>query len=195
MTERTRFRWMILGVAIAAAAPYANVVRCGFVYDDHGAIEEAPLIHSLGNTWTLLASDTWIGATRQPSGLYRPLTSLSFALNWALTGASPAPFHAVNVALHVVVCLLLFAALRRLGAGSSTSFAAAVLFAVHPLHTEAVTWIVGRAELIGAAFFLGGWLVHLRRDDADPRVGSLVALLYFLAMIGKESAATLPWCS
>lgn len=192
MTQRSRVRFLILAIVAAAAIPYLDVVPCTFVYDDHGIIEEAPLIHSLGGAWKLLTSDTWLAANQQPSGLYRPLTSVSFAINWALAGPSPAAFRIVNVLLHVLVSVLLFVTLRRFGAGEWAAFAASVLFAVHPLHTEAVTWPVGRAELFAAAFFIAGWLVHLRRDDADTRTGVAVGALYLLAMTGKESAATLP---
>jgi protein O-mannosyl-transferase len=192
MTRRAQISWMVAGIVAAAVIPYANVATDQWVYDDHAIIEGSPPIHPPADVRRILTSDTWLAANRQPSGLYRPLASLSFALDWAAAGPKPAWFRFENVFWHALVCLVLFAALRRFGAGDRASFATAMLFAVHPLHTEAVTWPVGRAELIAALFFFAAWLVHLRSPGADLRTGLATGTLYLLAMTGKESAAVLP---
>src|SRR5262249_820532 len=115
--------------------------------------------------------------------VYRPATFASFALNWHAAGYKPLGYHFFNWLLHAAVVLLFFFVLRNLLAGLSNgeaiSFVAAILFAVHPLHTEAVSSVVGRSELLAAGFLLAAWLLHLQ----DRSVLSLAA--FALALLSK----------
>ena len=86
--------------------------------------------------------------------LYRPLVLVSYAINYAMHGLSPAGYTAVNIALHAAVSLLLFALVRSIGGSLFAAGVAGIAFAVHPVHTEAVTGISGRPELLAAFFFL-----------------------------------------
>ena len=123
---------------------------------------------------------------------YRPVTVLTFRLNYLLTEVSPLGYHAVNVLLHAGVTLLYHqlagSLLSRLPAAL-----AALLFAVHPVHTEAVTGVVGRAELLASVFFLVVILQYskmARQNSVSWRGLMLTSLLICLSMFSKEQGIT-----
>src|SRR5262249_2203156 len=124
-------------------------------------------------------------------GLYRPLTVVSYALNAAITGASPWGFHLFNVLLHVLVVLTVFGLARRLFGGAALpAFIAALLFAVHAVHVEAVAWIVGRAEVLATLFALLSFRAYVAyREGGGGTALALSALAYGAALLSKETAA------
>jgi tetratricopeptide (TPR) repeat protein len=180
-------------VVFLALAAYANALGNGFAYDDDGIITQNPVV--LSGDWDRALKGSWWPDPLEGAGLYRPLTLTSFVVEWKLFGGDPLGFHGLNAVFHALVSLLAF--LLLLGLGSLPGAAAgAVVFAVHPLHTEAVANVVGRAELYAALFYLGACLLYWRGRDwtGVPRYVRLVGLgaLYFLALMGKEIAVTLP---
>lgn len=185
---------MVLGVALAASV---TSIGNGYVYDDVPAVRDDPRIRSLGNIPALLASPYWHGDIRDR--IYRPATTVSFALDRAIGGASPAPFHVTNVLLHLLVtALVLTLAAALMGRGAVV---AGLWFALHPVHVEAVANIVGRSELLAAAAYLGAVLAYRAEGAAALRAPAsarraLLALLVLacaaLAFGAKEHALTLP---
>lgn len=183
-----RSRLLLAGLALVmlAIAPYLNGLDGDFVFDDVGVIRDNPQVRR-DPPLALLYS------TYEPGALYRPLTMLTYAANARLDDG-PRGFHVVNVALHALVSLLVWALASRLAFGAWAAFAAAALFAVHPIHTEAVTGIVGRAELLAALGALAALLAVARGLATDGgrraawRAGALAA--FALALLGKESAFT-----
>jgi len=176
MNERTRVG-ILLAVTILV---YGNTLLNGFTYDDDGYI--------LSNQTVKAAS---VAALFHPTinNVLRPITFGTFVLNWALAGQRPFPYHLVNVLLESAVVLLLYLLLQMLlesvPYAANGAFAAALLFAVHPIHTEAVASIVGRSELLAAGFLLAAWILHLR----DRPFAALACLV--LALMSKESAVVL----
>jgi protein O-mannosyl-transferase len=167
-----------VGLLLAAAAlAYANSLPNGFSFDDN--------FYILHNQAVTTAS---LPGLFRPTGnnVFRPVTMTSFALNWVVGGARPFGYHLVNLLLHAGVVLLLYLVLQVLleafPNGPIVAFVAALLFAVHPLHTEAVASIVGRSELLAAGFLLAAWLLHL----GDKLIPAL--LCFLLALLSKESA-------
>jgi uncharacterized membrane protein len=189
------FRFLLpASLFVFAVLLYANSAGNGFVLDDTFAIEHNPLLRSLKNIPTLFTSDYW--APKMKGGLYRPLVTTSYALNYALGGSEPAGYHLVNIALHALNSLLVLLLYRRLTENALVSAVAAFFFAAHAIHTEAVASAVGRAELMCAAFFLGSMLCYIPRERGDaPNSGGRTAAslaLYALALLCKENAVTLP---
>jgi tetratricopeptide (TPR) repeat protein len=169
---------LLFGVTVLV---YANSLFNGFTMDDELYIQRNPQVtqHSLQLLFQPNAA----------SNVFRPLTFASFAMNWIAAGYRPFGYHLLNFFLHVAVVVLLLLVLRNVLQGSANgellSFAAAMLFAVHPIHTEAVSSVVGRSELLAAGFLLAAWLFHLH----DRYVLALVS--FALALLSKESAAGL----
>jgi protein O-mannosyl-transferase len=173
-----KVRWQTLWLAGAAVLVYANSLFNGFTMDDE--------LYILRNPQVTEHSARLLFHPNAASNVYRPVTFASWAMNWIAAGYKPFGYHAINLVLHVAAVLLLFFVLRNILEGSANyqvvSFAAALLFAVHPLHTEAVSSVVGRSELLAAGFLLLSWLFHLE----DRYLLALLSLA--LALLSKESA-------
>ena len=124
---------------------YINSLNGGFVFDDHrGILENKDLRPEERSLWQLLNNDFWGGSmTREVSHKsYRPLTVLSYRyLNYAISGLQPFGYHLVNVSLHGAVCLLFLYLCRIIQGRGTWSLFSALLFAVHSVHTEAVSFI------------------------------------------------------
>src|SRR5437773_699795 len=185
-------------VALIATLIYANTLDNRPVLDDGWVIFENPLIKSLENVPAIftrpynIATPTWNNA-----GLYRPVTTLSYAINYAIGGRYVVGYHLVNIALHVLCCLLVFELGRRLASAARAehpecvALLGALLFAVHPVHVEAVTAMVGRAELLAALGSLGCLYLTCTRSQGRWRYpAGLVALA--LGVLSKENAAVTP---
>ncbi|KAK6319992.1 hypothetical protein J4Q44_G00090990 [Coregonus suidteri] len=143
---------------------YVNTLGADFCYDDSRAIKTNQDL--LPETpWINIFYDDFWGTLLTHSGShksYRPLCTLSFRLNHALGGLEPWGYHLVNVGLHGVVTAL-FTWLARLLLGRGLwSLLAGLLFASHPIHTEAVAGVVGRADVGAALFFLLSLLCYMR---------------------------------
>lgn len=132
-----------------AAAVYLNTLSADFTLDDIPIIKENELITDLGNVPKFFTTNYWGENPKNPDkSLYRPLTILSYALNHAAHKLDPTGYHIVNVLLHAVASVLLYVFVAGAFEGARTAFIAAILFAVHPIHTEVVAGIVGRAEIM-----------------------------------------------
>ncbi|HET8539590.1 MAG TPA: tetratricopeptide repeat protein [Anaeromyxobacter sp.] len=186
-----------LAIAVAAAVPYALTLGNPPVLDDGWAALDNPLVWSLRNVGRMFAELYGYAGNPSVRGPYRPITTLSYALNYAVHGRWTPGFHAVNVALHVLASVLLWALVRRLGRaalpgrGDRAALVAGLLFAVHPAHVEAVATIFGRTEPLAASFTLGALLVALRWRDAAWRLPAAVLLLTG-GVLSKEFAILAP---
>ena len=193
MTDRRAAPWIAALVAILLHLP---ALRNEFVFDDRGVLLQNPLLTDLRSAPRILSAPYW-NAPGLTGGLYRPVTTLSFALDRALArGFEPAWFHGVNVLLHGAVAALVVLLALRLGLPSWAGLLAGGLFAVHPVHVEAVASVVGRSEILAAGFGLLAILavVAARRDPGRRgRIAACAApVLFLLAMLSKESAFVLP---
>lgn len=163
--------------------------------DDRLVLLDARILGHTGLA-EVFRTDYWQHAgSAESADLYRPLTILSFRWNHAVAGPSAAAYHAVNVVLHAAVSALVATLVGALFGGPRLAAASGLLFALHPVHTEAVTTVVGRAELQAALFLLAALGLHARGYalGGHRRRGLAVALLCFgLALLSKESAAVGP---
>ncbi|MFL5384301.1 MAG: hypothetical protein ACJ8GN_17400 [Longimicrobiaceae bacterium] len=177
-----------VAVALVALAVYANALRNGYALDDEFIVQRNPVVHGFGRLHALLLGSYWPNSAE----LYRPVTLLSFAADWALTGGSVAWMHGVNVALHAAATALMAALVWRLGGGAWAAAAAGALFAVHPVHVEAVANLVGRAEILATVLVLLACHLFLGGRPGGPLRIAGIALLYLLALGAKEIAVSLP---
>lgn len=189
-------------LALLVLAAYVNGLPNAFVIDDALIIEDNPLVHGIRNVPRLFRAHYWEGTQIDQDRfvaagprLYRPLVMATYALNYTLGGLAPAGFRVVNILLHAGVSAALWALARRLGWSRGGATAAAAIFAVHPIHTEAVTGIVGRAELMMSLGVLGCLLWYPaagERPAAHAR--ALLASLgaFAAALLSKEQALVLP---
>ncbi len=181
-------------LVLLAVLPYLNGLAAGFTFDDAVIVRDNPRLASPEKVGELFTTH-YFGGPLATAKNYRPVVLLTYAVQRWTTGTDPFPFHAVNVALHAATTLLLAAWLLALGMPRGPSLAAAALFAVVPIHVEAVTGVVGRAELLVALFVLASALLFLRATDGLrlrtlPYAGALAAFL--AALFTKEHAVVLP---
>ncbi len=173
----------ILVVAVLLA--YFNALGAAFQFDDYNVIVNNPAVHSLAD-W----ADSMPGI--------RPLLKYSYALNWTIQSA-PFGFHLFNVIVHAINAVLVLRLLGVLsGEQAQASWApliGALLFALHPVQTEAVTYVSGRSVSLMALFYLCSVLVWLHADREDNPQGwrVLSAGLFAAALLVKETAVTLPF--
>lgn len=165
-------------ILLATLLAYWNSFGGVFQFDDYKVIVDNPAVASLGAWWHSMPG-------------IRPLLKLSYTLNHSLAGPYElVGFHAVNLGLHASNALLLCALLRKLlpdsAAAPNIALIAALLFAVHPIHTEAVTYLSGRSMSLMATAYLGSILLHLH----GRRYCSFVA--FAAALTVRETALTLP---
>ena len=175
-----------LAIALLVAVSYVPALQGGFVWDDVIFAEE-PIIHSP----TGLLSIWFAPADIKREAHYWPLVYTTFWLEHKLWGLDPAGYHAVNIALHLLNCLLLWRLLVRLRVPGAAVIVA--VFAVHPVHVESVAWIIERKDVLSGLFYLGAVLVWIRFVQAPRPARYALALLLFTAgLLSKSVVVTLP---
>lgn len=191
MTSRRTWLFAGLAIAVLALAASANSVVNGFVYDDSFIVVQSGR-HSLDGWWRDFAQTYW--PVHLGGDGYRPLTVIAFRLEWVLGAGKPFLFHAVNVALHTVTCLAVFWIAGAM-LPFAAAFVAAALYAVHPVHVEAIANVVGQSELWVALLATSavGLYVHGRRAGAITwQRWIAIAALYLAGCLFKENAIVLP---
>lgn len=179
--------WLVpAGIVLAGVLVYLGTLDAGFPLDDRVQVERNVYIRNIAAAPEIFTRVTW------PGYVYRPLPTFTYALTHAAVGLSPWLYHATSVLLHALASVLVFVCLRRVFA-TTTAAVAALFFAVHPVHVEAVASIANRTELLVAVLGLAGLLVVLppplgarrSRVEVVGRV-ALAALLFLGALLTKE---------
>jgi tetratricopeptide (TPR) repeat protein len=198
--NQSRKTWAAVALLVVAiGATYANSFHGPFVFDDTPSIVENQSIRQLGSAQVLAAPPDAITTTG------RPVVNLSLAINYAIGGLAVEGYHAVNLAIHILAALALFGLVRRTlllpklsaqfgAAATGLALAAALLWAVHPLQTESVTYIVQRAEaMVGLFYFLTIYCLLRGATTARGSVWYATALATCtLGMASKEVMVSAP---
>lgn len=189
-------------VAAATLLTFADSGPNGFAYDDLGVILDNPRIRTLANLPQIFLTDYWyetgettVVADPNRDRLYRPLTLASYALNYAVGGVAPVGYHVVNIGLHVIAAMLCWWFVRRLVDDADIATIASLLFSLHPLRSEAVANVVGRAEILSGGFLLLGLLALLPKmlnTPIGPGRAAVAGLAFFAALLSKETAICYP---
>uniref|UniRef100_A0A671WGK9 dolichyl-phosphate-mannose--protein mannosyltransferase n=1 Tax=Sparus aurata TaxID=8175 RepID=A0A671WGK9_SPAAU len=191
-------------LAALCALCYSNSLHGELVHDDVWAIINNPDVRPGSSLRNIFSNDFWGKrmADNTSHKSYRPLCILTFKLNILLHGMTPLYFHIVNVCLHcAVTCLLMHTCERCVFEDCRLAFVTALLFTVHPVHTEAVSGIVGRADVLACLLFLLTFLSYIRSigvsasEDSLPSTVSAWCLPVSLmlgtcAMLVKETGIT-----
>lgn len=192
-------RRMPLVAALLAIAAQLPGLGAAFTYDDRWIVSTNPRFASWGELPRVFSTD-YFGTNPGIATAYRPLTLLTFGVARQLHGDLAWAHRIVNLLLHAAVVLLVAGLARRLARGPSAPAVAglaALVFALHPVHVEAVTSLVGRAEILAAIAVLGG-MALLARWSGEPAAGrrpapvALAGLVYAAGIFCKENAAVFP---
>ena len=177
-------------VALLAVAVFANTFSHQFLnYDDPWQVTENPYVRSLSpaNLWHVL--------TRSIHHIWLPTKTLSYALDYAFWGLDPRGYHATNVLLHVLASVLVFLVARRLLRSRLWAATAAVLFALHPVHVEAVAWVSARKDVLSTVLLMVSVLAFFRwrtRARASWVWYGASLLAFLMASRAKPTAHVLP---
>ena len=187
-------------ILVAVLAAYSNSLNAGFQLDDYHQVVNNQHIRRLANIPRFFFDAGLASGSYWLKG-YRPMALSSMAVNYAVSGYDVWSYHLLNLALHFLNALLVFLILRRLldksgkeGAGL-LALGAALIFAVHPMQTGAVTYITGRASLLAAFFYLAGFMTFLCFREAGKGKALWAAagpVCYMLGLLSKEVAVSLP---
>ena len=182
-------------LAMLSIAVYANALGGKFVWDDEAQIVKNESIRAIGNIPHAFATGLWSYDKTQSDAnrYYRPLVTVIYALTYQLGGLSPFAYHVVNLLLHVVASLLVYLLLLELEFERFASLFAAGLFAVHPVHSEAVSWIAGLGDVACAVFYFTALLAAVRYLKRRHKAWLVIAIMSLLAaLFSKEMAVTFP---
>ena len=162
---------------------YVNSLPNDFVFDDAPIVSSNPAIRTISPV-QFLKAPYW--TQQQYAGIYRPFVIFSLSIDYGIWKRWAPGFRLTNLALHAINGFLVFSLCQSLVGPGIVPFVAMIVYVAHPVHTEAVTTIVGRSELFAACFFLIAWLLFRRGRTI------CASLVFFLALLSKENAIVLP---
>src|SRR2546425_6070375 len=168
---------------LLVALCYVNSLPNDFVFDDGPIVSSNPVIRTISPI-QFLKSPYW--TKQQYAGIYRPFVVFSLSVDYAIWKRWAPGFRLTNLAVHAINGVLVFSLYQSIAGAGIVPLIAMIIYLVHPVHTEAVTTIVGRSELFAACFLLAAWLLF-----RQGRAG-WAALAFLLALLSKENAIVLP---
>jgi len=188
--------WAFTLTALLAVAVYVDSLTYQFVWDDAVMVAQNWRLRDPASVLQLLRADFTVLTSGLMEGhYYRPVAALALAVDLWLWGPAPAPFHLTSVLLHAAVTVLVGRLALALGAGRLAAVLAALAFALHPAHVEAVAFVSARSDLLPGLFVLGCLLAYRRASGAGARAypwWAIAAALLLAAVLAKESAVVLP---
>ncbi len=158
----------------------------GFVFDDREAIENNVIVTGKAPLLSAFNRDFWGRPMAEGVSTWRPIMPMLWRGMQVLGGGSSFPYRMATIAFHVLAVVFATRLFRRLGVGDTVAIAVGALFAVHAVETEAVSALVGHADLLSTALGLACLTVFI--PTADTRAGAAAAILLLLACLVKESA-------
>lgn len=197
-------------IVVVTSLVYYNSLSNGFVFDDDTIILSNPAIESTSNIPKFFTADE--GFHKVIGRYYRPVVSSTYAIDYSIWKLDPYGYHLTNVIIHIICCVLLFKIFTvlfwRYKYRNLFSLFSALIFAVHPIHTEAVTWVSGRTDSLVTLFFFASFLCYLYftremrfdsrqnqlRTVKDKNYSYLAWSLFFYAagLLTKEMIITMP---
>jgi len=190
MTENSRkIGWYLMFAGLPLLV-YLNSLQNPLHYDDVHSIVENPHIRTLSNIPAFFADPTLF--SKEPdNAMYRPLLLTTFAVNHAVSGYEVWSYHLVGIVLHLVCVILVGAIGKRLMGSEKAAGLAALVFGLHPIHTEPINYISSRSEVLAGCFMLLGFWAFLRRRQQEEGLG-LLAAAFAAGLLSKSIAIVLP---
>lgn len=184
--------WLVLPLIALVGATflcYGNVWSFAFVYDDEFLIQKNTFLTSFETFFEIFTRSSTGGAGFTDS-FYRPVQIVAYLITEQIFGSGPFGFHLLNTGLHAINACLLFLFARRLGLKTASAFLPALLWAVHPIHTEAITYKSGTADPLATLGILSA-MISLTYGTRLKQMG-IAALLFVFALLSKEAAVVFP---
>jgi len=193
--DRVVFFRFLLFISIVIFIIYSHAFTNGFIWDDTFLIIKNGFIRDLSFLDEAFTTDLF-AYTGLRSNFYRPIQTLSYMFDYSIWGLKPLGYHLGNILIHLLNVGLVFFLSKAISKNNRSSIIAALLFAIHPVHTEAVSYVSGRADLLVSAFLLAGLLLYIKSShlgNKQKNVYLLVSAVFFLfALLSKEIALIFP---
>ena len=191
-------KYLLLGVILfITAAAYANSIGSSFHYDDYHSIVLNPSIKNYGDIPRFFLNLHMSSGDPRGAGGFRPVVTTSLALNHLVSGLAPWSYHVLNLILHLAAVFAVFLLsdyfIQRYGGPWWSAFLPALLFALNPVQTNAVSYVIARSAILCTLFYVLSFYFYLRFREGDR--GSMLAVssvCFVLALLSKEIAVTLP---
>lgn len=182
----------VIALLILALGCYANTLLNAFVYDDELQILQNPYIKSWHYLGAIFRTNVWsfIGAAGD-TNYYRPMMTLTYLVLWKVFGNTPLGFHLLNILLNALVVACVYYVGRELFQSHWTAFVAAAIFAVHPVHTEAVAWIASVPDLEATLFGLLAFYAYVKGPEINWKRQATIVICLLAALLAKEPALML----
>lgn len=180
-------RWIIPVILILTFIAYLPALQADFVnWDDGDYVYDNLFIRNLGDLKTFF--------TTPVQGNYHPLTMISLAINYAISGLDAWSYHLFNIIFHLVNCILVYKlCLHLTNRNIIIAFTTSLLFAIHPMHVESVAWISERKDVLYSLFFLAGLISYTKYVDTSSRKQyGLTVLFLALSLASKPAAVIFP---
>ena len=165
----------VLGIAV-----YANSLQGEFIWDDQNLIAKNTHLTRIEGLTRIFNNQLYAGSGEK-SNFYRPLQELSYFFDYRIWRLNPFGYHLTNILIHLANAILVYTLVVMLSKSNPAGLVASLLFVIHPIHTQAVTYIAGRADLLSFMFVLLAFVFS-----------SFAVILYPLALLAKESAIVFP---
>jgi len=214
MTARRMRNYIpITALILVSVILFFNALSTGFMWDDKELIVKHRYIKSLRYSGFLFTPQYWNRFSASDRGHYKPIRALTFSFDFLIWKLNPFGYHLTNLLLHIFNVVLIYFFINALIASSrdrpprqkdsiassflSVGFLGALFFAAHPIHTESVTWIKNRSDLLALVFFLLALLSFIRYSASDASKKGrlflgLALILMALSLFSKEAALSLP---
>jgi len=192
-TAHTKPVFLSIALIIALGfLAYGNSFQNEFIWDDEFLIEKNHYIKSIAFIPQVFSSDLGAGSEKE-YGFYRPMQTVSYMADHFLWKLNVKGYHLTNILLHILVAAAIYWLIKVLFADNLLALLVGCFYVVHPIHTEAVTYIAGRADLLAFLFMLLCFLLYLK-NCAAKNIGIyfLMFLSYACALFSKESSLILP---
>ena len=179
----------LLIILLLTIVIYSNSIHNGFVnWDDDISVTDNTDIQTLDlNKVSNMFNNSY-------NGMYQPVVMITFAVNYAIHGLQPEGYHLTNLLFHLLNILLLFVLIRMMFQNNLLAIVIALIFAVHPMHVESVSWITERKDVLYAFFYLASLIMYIRYIQTDYRRKFLLLtfIFFLLSLFSKTNAVTLP---
>lgn len=184
----------ILLIILLSVIVFSNMFTNQFVYDDHHIVVENDFIKDWSNAPKIFTSDYFI---LSQEGTYRPVTTLTFFIDYSLWGLNVFGYHLTNLFFRILNAILIYLILSLVLKNRITALVASLLFALHPVQAEAVNGIIFREDLHAFTFFLLAFFLYIKHSyQKGPKrkfyyLGSIISFIF--ALFSKGMAITLPF--
>src|SRR3989338_8079327 len=184
--------WVLVFLFCAAFLAYGNILFGGFIFDDNTFIEHNEQIRSPANIGEIYSSSTTAGSGISGDNFYRPNQQFVYTILYFFFGLSPFFFHLNSVLFHILNACLLFLLAGSLGISRKVALLGALIFLLHPIQTEAVSYISGLSDLLVSATILLTALLFIKSTAAESQKKYLLylalgALVFSLGLFSKEN--------